>query len=113
MNLELKKDTARKQSSRQIQLLQTVRREKIPKQSKKISILFEMYNLIHICIVNLSLNHQKFMMINDFNRFYMLARRLYKKYIELKFVLNIINATTELCSTAIEVVFLHTNVRNK
>ena len=50
LNLELKKDTARKQSSRQIQLLQTLKREKITKQSQKISILLEMYSLIDICI---------------------------------------------------------------
>ena len=44
-------------------------------------------------------------MVNDINRFYMLARRLNRESIEVKFFINHIDTTTELC--------LHTNMNMK
>ena len=40
-------------------------------------------------------------MVNNFNSFYMLARRLNKKSVEVKFFFNLIDASAELCSTLI------------
>ena len=43
-------------------------------------------------------------MVNDFNSFYILEMSLNRKSIEVKFIVNLIDATTEWCSTAIEVI---------
>ena len=43
-------------------------------------------------------------MVNDFNSFYILEMSLNRKSIEVKFIVNLIDATTEWCSTATEVI---------
>ena len=44
-------------------------------------------------MVNLSLNHKNLVMVNNFNSFHMLARRLYWKCIEVQFCFNLIDIT--------------------
>jgi len=52
-----------------------------------------MYSLIDMCILNLSVNHQNLVMVNDFNSFYVLARRLNGKSIEINFFSNLLDTT--------------------
>ena len=46
-------------------------------------------------MVNLYLIYQNLVMVNDFNSFYILVRRLNRKSIEIKFFFNLIYATNQ------------------
>ena len=72
-----------------------------------------MDSLIDICVVNVSLIHQNLVNVNDFNCLYMLARRLNRNFIEVTFFINLVEFSTESCSTAIEVLILYTNMKKK
>ena len=70
-----------------------------------------MYSLRDICMVNFALIYHNFVMVNKFNSFYLSAKRLNRKSIEVKKNFNLIDITAELYSTAIEVVNLQTNMK--
>ena len=62
-------------------------------------------------MIQFSLNYQNLVMVNDFNSFYMLGRRLNRKFFSIKISINLMDTTAELLSTAIEAAFLHTNTK--
>ena len=72
-----------------------------------------MYSLIDIFLVYFSLYYQNLVMVINFNRIFKLVKRLNRKSTEVKFCVNLIDATTELCYTAIKEVFFHTNMKQK